>query len=492
MRFAKILSVATLPMFFYACGGDSMHITPPPGDDNPQDQPKDSIPPNIPDSLLSPITRDFSKVWNGEGTAENPYQIASEEDLSNLSFYVDDSSMSFRDKFFKQTADIVLKKAWKPIGLWGKNLEGLSKRPFSGSFDGGSKTITGLSISDTASYSGLFGYTFGAHISNVVLKNVNMSVGAYAGSVAGKVDSTTIENCTFENVEISGADRVGGLVGAAAHTKIVGVSGAGTVQGSSIVGGLVGFAQDGSITDASNNSSVTGTSTVGGVVGSFASVSSEGVISSAFNHGAVVGSKDVGGVIASLSGSKLEKSGNYGTVTADDNKMSNVGGVVAVASSKSVLNEIFNVATVTAKKAMAAGGVVGSLKYSTATNMFNIGEVAGSVYGKTMGGIVGIVDGSDSKLSSSYNAGKIPNENYSGAVIGRVSATEDIKDVYFDKTVGAGCLEIADHMLVNVPSGLSTEDMKAAAFIATLNGSGNVWKAGSATFGGYPAFSWLE
>ena len=245
MRFAKILSVATLPMFFYACGGDSMHITPPPGDDNPQDQPKDSIPPNIPDSLLSPITRDFSKVWNGEGTAENPYQIASEEDLSNLSFYVDDSSMSFRDKFFKQTADIVLKKAWKPIGLWGKNLEGLSKRPFSGSFDGGSKTITGLSISDTASYSGLFGYTLGAHISNVVLKNVNMSVGAYAGSVAGKVDSTTIENCTFENVEISGADRVGGLVGAAAHTKIVGVSGAGTVQGSSIVGGLVGFAQDG-------------------------------------------------------------------------------------------------------------------------------------------------------------------------------------------------------------------------------------------------------
>lgn len=77
-------------------------------------------------------------------------------------------------------------------------------------------------------------------------------------------------------------------------------------------------------------------------------------------------------------------------------------------------------------------------------------------------------------------------------LFGRVSATEDIKDVYFDKTVGAGCLEIADHMLVNVPSGLSTEDMKATTFIATLNGSGNVWKAGSATFGGYPVFAWLE
>ena len=38
----------------------------------------------------------------------------------------------------------------------------------------------------------------------------------------------------------------------------------------------------------------------------------------------------------------------------------------------------------------------------------------------------------------------------------------------------------------------ATDEMKAATFIATLNGTGSAWKAGSATFGGYPAFTWTE
>ena len=88
-------------------------------------------PPNIPDSALTPITRDYSKIWTaGEGTAENPYQIANEQDLRNLAFYVNDSSMNFKDKFFKQTADIALSSAWSPIGVYGKNSLGYGNRPW--------------------------------------------------------------------------------------------------------------------------------------------------------------------------------------------------------------------------------------------------------------------------------------------------------------------------------------------------------------------------
>lgn len=493
MRFAKILSVAALPMFIFACGdsnsGDFSNNAKP---DNPEEQPKDSIPENIPDSLLKPITRDYSSIWqHGDGTVANPYQISNEQELRSIAFYVNDSSMTFKGIFFKQTADITLSSAWTPIGIFGKNVNGFGNRPFSGTYDGGSKTISGLSITDTSAYSGLFGLTRNAHISNVVVRNAKMNVGSYAGALAGKIDSTVVENCSFEGVEIKGADRVGGLIGEATKAQISLVTLAGTVQGTSYVGGVVGSMQDGLLTNLTNSANVTGTSTVGGVVGSFAGVSSDGSVSSIFNKGAVTGTKDVGGVVATLSRSKFEKSGNYGAVTADESSMSNVGGVVAVASNKSAINEIFNTGKVTVKKVQAAGGVVGSMKAITAMNMFNHGEVSGQAF--YMGGLAGIVDG-DAKLESSYNAGKVPDENFAGTVAGKVASTVTITNVYYDKTVGGTCLDIANHMLGQDmrPTGLATENMITSTFATTLTASGGDWKSEPARFNGYPAFAWIQ
>ena len=101
MRFAKILSLAVVPMFLLACGDDSTGIPANPSDPkDPVDQPKDSIVPNIPDSLLKPIERDFSQFWQGEGTAEKPFLISNEEELLKIAFYVNDSSMTFKGQYF--------------------------------------------------------------------------------------------------------------------------------------------------------------------------------------------------------------------------------------------------------------------------------------------------------------------------------------------------------------------------------------------------------
>ncbi|ACX76338.1 hypothetical protein Fisuc_2755 [Fibrobacter succinogenes subsp. succinogenes S85] len=491
MRFAKVLSVAALPMFLFACGDDnsSLKVSNPEGE-TPQDSSTVEPPPNIPDEELKPIARDYSLIWSGKGTAEEPFLIASEQDLASLAFYVNDSSMTFKDFYFKQTADIALSGAWSPIGIFGKNAYGYGNRPFSGVYDGGLKTITGLSITDTASYSGLFGLVRGAQVSNVVIKGAKLNVGSYAGVLAGKMDSTTVENCSFEDVEIKGADRVGGLVGEATHVQAKNVSVTGTIQGVNSVGGVVGRMQDGSLENVTNKANVSGTSTVAGVVGSFASVASEGVISAALNYGAVTGTKDVAGVVATLSATKLERSGNSGAVVADSSQMSNVGGVIAVASSKSAINEVFNTATVSVRRVMIAGGVIGALKNSSATNLFNLGEVSGTA--SNMGGLVGVVDGSDATLTFGYNAGKIPDNNFSGTVAGKVTSTATVTNVYYDKTVGGTCLVVASQMNMELPTGFTTDEMKAATFIATLNGTGSAWKAGSATFGGYPAFTWTE
>ncbi|SHK92906.1 hypothetical protein [Fibrobacter sp. UWB12] len=490
MRFAKILSVATLPMFLFACSdSNSGNFGNNPGPENPQEQPKDSIPENIPDEDLKPITRDYSLIWSGKGTAEDPFLITSEQDLASLAFYVNDSSMTFKDNFFKLTADIALTKPWSPIGIFGKNAYGLGNRVFSGTFDGSLKTISGLTVNDTASYSGLFGLARGAHISNVVIKDAKMNVGSVAGVLAGLADSVTVENCTIENAEIKGTDRVGGLVGEAKYVTVTNASVSGSVSGTNNVGGVLGSVQNGALTGLTNGATVAGKSVVGGVVGGSSSVGEESSISMALNLGAVAGTKDVGGVVGTLSSTKLEKAGNYGAVTADESQLSNVGGVIAVASNKSSVNEAFNTGTVTVKKVMVAGGVIGSLKAVAATNLFNQGEISGQA--SNLGGLVGVVD-NDAKLESGYNSGKIPDNNLSGTVAGKVTSTATVTNVYYDKTVGGTCLVVANQMSAELPTGFTTEEMKAATFVATLNGTGAVWAIDPAKFGGYPSFSWAK
>jgi len=492
MRFAKILSLAALPMFLFACSdSNSGNLSSNPNPEDPQEQPKDSIPENIPDEDLKPIARDFSSIWSGKGTAEDPFLVTNEEQLASIAFYVNDSSMTFKDKFFKVTADIALTKAWSPIGIFGKNPNGLGNRVFSGSFDGASKTISGLTINDTASYSGLFGLIRGGSISNVVIKDAKMNVGSVAGVLAGLADSVTVENCTVDNAEIKGTEHVGGLVGDAKYVTVTNVAVTGTVSGSNNVGGVFGSVQNGALTNLTNSATVSGESVVGGVVGGSSSVGAESSISMALNYGAVSGTKDVGGVAAKISTTKLEKSGNYGVVTASESQIGNVGGVVAVASNKSVVNEVFNTGKVTATKMLAAGGVFGSLKNAEVTNVFNVGEVAGKA--TSLGGIAGIIDG-NSKLESSFNAGVIPNVNYAGTVAGSGKSTIILTNVYYDNVVGDGCKVFGGDAPfgIELPTGFTTEEMKTATFVATLNGAGAVWAIDPAKFGGYPSFSWAK
>ena len=491
MRFAKILSLAVVPMFLLACGDDSTGIPSGPSQSqDPVDQKPDSIPENIPDSLLKPIERDFSQFWQGEGTAEKPFLISNEEELLKIAFYVNDSSMTFKGQYFKQTANIALTKAWKPIGIFGQNANGWGNRPFSGTFDGDAKTISGMNITDTASYSGLFGLARGAHFSNVIISGAKMNVGSNAGALAGLADSVIVENCTVENAEVKGTDRVAGLIGDAKYVTVTNASVTGAVSGSSNVGGVLGSVQNGTLTNLTNKATVSGKSTVGGVVGDIASVGDESVITLAFNYGAVTGTKDVGGVAAKIPTPKMTQTGNNGTVTASESQMGAVGGVVAVASNKASVNEVFNTGVVTGTKVQAVGGAIGNMKNITATNVFNIGEVAGDA-ATFKGGLVGIVDGT-SNLSFSYNAGKVPNDNKAGTVAGRVTSTATVKDVYFDKTVGGNSLVVAETMNSELPTGFATEDMKSSTFVATLNGTGRAWTIDPAKFGGYPSFEWAK
>ena len=137
------------------------------------------------------------------------------------------------------TADIDLTgKVWTPIGTDYDNA-------YTGTFDGGGHTITGLTITTNDQYAGLFGYlgNFGKFgtVKNVVMDGIQITCNhrlGYAGGVAG-YSRGTIENCSVSG-SVSSTVSVGGVVGAQRDGSITGCSSSATVKGTINVGGVAG------------------------------------------------------------------------------------------------------------------------------------------------------------------------------------------------------------------------------------------------------------
>ena len=138
------------------------------------------------------------------------------------------------------TADIDLTgKDWTPIGTDYDN-------SYTGTFDGGGHTITGLTVTTNDKYAGLFGYlgnfnNGAATVKNVVMEGIQITCNhrlGYAGGVAG-YSWGTIENCSVSG-SISGTVSVGGVVGVQRDRPITGCSSSATVKGTINVGGVAG------------------------------------------------------------------------------------------------------------------------------------------------------------------------------------------------------------------------------------------------------------
>ena len=135
------------------------------------------------------------------------------------------------------TADIDLTgKDWTPIGTDYDN-------SYTGTFDGGGHTITGLTFTTNDKYAGLFGWLNKAGtVKNVVMEGVQITSNQiYGGSIGGVAGYSwgTIENCSVSG-SVSGTVYVGGVVGAQIDGSITGCSSSATVKGMVDVGGVVG------------------------------------------------------------------------------------------------------------------------------------------------------------------------------------------------------------------------------------------------------------
>lgn len=162
--------------------------------------------------MLSIIAGLSAQFGGGQGTADNPWLIATADHLNDIRDYLGEEH---EDKYFLQTADIDLGVApynegmgWEPIGVSAAN-------SFRGTFDGDEYVILNLTIERNTNFQGLFGYIVNATIRNVGLLDVDIysGTGQNFGALIGRMDgSSVIESC-FSSGHVAAFNNVGGLVG---------------------------------------------------------------------------------------------------------------------------------------------------------------------------------------------------------------------------------------------------------------------------------------
>lgn len=221
----------------------------------------------------------FGFISEATATTET-LNIASFTDLENLAIRVNGGD-NMGDYTIRLTADLVntgdARNYWYtliPIGT--------AEHPFSGVFDGQGHTIKNVrTYHDDASTVdanvGLFGYTDGAVISNLILQNISLRGKSNVGVVAGNANYSFIHDVlVYDAVATNGTKyycaeategNAGGLVGSANNTTILDSYFYGKVKGITAAGGIMGESTAADVSDCAAGYSVEATGIAGGIVG---------------------------------------------------------------------------------------------------------------------------------------------------------------------------------------------------------------------------------
>ena len=270
--------------------------------------------------LSATITPEAGSFYNITLNKDKGYTVS--EDGKTYTVYTADGLMAWNDAAQNDlslnctlTADITLTGEWTPIGTALDN-------SYTGTFDGGNHTISGLTVKGSDENAGLFGY-IGSNgmVKNVVLKHVqiasdyqNACVGGVAGNNDGAIENCSVSGSVSGNSNSGGTyNSVGGIVGYQWSGSITRCSSSATVNGTGCVGGVVGQTNSGATLTAcyatgnvtAENNNTKGTFFAGGVVGS-----NGGILTACYATGKVTGGTGsiyVGGVTGT---------NNLGTLTA--------------------------------------------------------------------------------------------------------------------------------------------------------------------------------
>jgi hypothetical protein len=179
----------------------------------------------------------FGKYSGGTGEPNDPYRIATAEDLNDIGNHVEDFN-----KCFVMVNDINLAEYTGTEF----SIIGTSSSPFTGVFDGNGWTISNFTyLTAGANYVGLFGNVSGAgaEVRNLELAdpNVDAGNGYYVGALVGR-NNGRVRSCSVMGGSVAGRHTIGGLVGSSRSGSIVNCRTALLAHGEDWVGGLAGDA----------------------------------------------------------------------------------------------------------------------------------------------------------------------------------------------------------------------------------------------------------
>ena len=200
---------------------------------------------------------------------------------------------------------------WTPIGT--------ESQPYTGTFDGGNHTITGLTVTTSDQYAGLFGFIgSGGKVKDVTLKDVKIESNNEMSAVGGVAGWSygTLENCSVSG-SVSGSGMngtAGGVVGYQSGGSLTGCNTSATVNAGNVAGGVAGCTYSATLTacyatgDVTLESINSGGNFVGGVVGDNTNRST---VIACYAWGSVTGSGSGTIYVGGVTGSNTE-----GTLTA--------------------------------------------------------------------------------------------------------------------------------------------------------------------------------
>ena len=321
----------------------------------------------------------------GAGTKDNPYQIATAEQLAKLAKEVNSGipEQTHSGEYFKLTAPIDLSgKRWVPIGYGNE-----SSHSFSGFFDGNNQIITGLYVDERGNgvCAGLFGAVV-AISDETVLKNFCIENAAiYAGDSPDSSAHTYGAGVLAGNLTILGGSS-------ASFIGVENCQGTGKVDSEMKAGGLLGSASYANVSDCSADVTVIGTRISGGFIGdiflgSYKNCTAKGSVSGGWATGGFAGS--VSGYDASV---EIERCASYGDVTAKD---WNTGGFVGYLEKGKISNSVSysNVTNTVTGWEPKTGGFSGTNFGGEIQNCSAAGTVTGSHSTIAPGGFIGYDDG---------------------------------------------------------------------------------------------------
>ena len=349
--------------------------------------------------------------FKGSGTLDDPYQIATRNDLILLSQKVEESTevnprnpaqvRAFEGKYFKVMNDIDMSNyKFTPIG------PSYTKR-FGGIFDGGNHTISNLFVEREDYYAGLFGLAdTTAVLKNVILTNPDISNTSHYAAALVSWTYGDVDNCHVSGgTVIANGQVVGGLAGSVngslTNSTATGVSVAGA---SGWTGGLVGQVVGGLRNCSATSMVVRGYPGSGTAFGGLAGMilcDCENLYFEGLMDGYSLGAPS---------------SGSTGIVT---------GGITGMLNSSTMKNA-FAVGTVMGRNSYCeVGGLVGRAQSATIENAYFRGRV-GSYYSRTTGGLTG-------RVVALSNDGKPVTNNFRNLY---VAAYEDLEDYQYDRVTG--------------------------------------------------------